>query len=315
MALIAVVTPADKNSPTVEAFSEELAGFGWDVQDDSIFDVYSGADPQYNEDISVAASSAVSELDPGGVLVAAGEMAAFYVQQETGKTNPPNQIPIILAFGGQAPSNAAANMIGFLGDCTQVAKNHVKALKHNYTATQITVLYDMENINHVTQNILKALLHDDNTINAQAIDTANIEGQIDALLTTPGFMIIPNAVFFEKADVITSAVDNSDVQIAYYPEYYYYTKSDSRKNKAKVSGFNVPATYRVAASWVNDILRQLQTVATIIQGMSNKQFAEAIEYPYLVPSHPSQPTKSSQRKASTKQSTKRKKGPKQPTQR
>jgi hypothetical protein len=44
MALIAVVTPADKSSPTVEALSEELAGFGYDVQDEPIFKVYSATD-------------------------------------------------------------------------------------------------------------------------------------------------------------------------------------------------------------------------------------------------------------------------------
>jgi hypothetical protein len=326
MARVALVTPADANSPTVQAFIEEGDGFKWNKGD---VVVYSGADPQWKKDISIAAGAAVGNLDAGGVLVAAGEMAATILQEMT------TQYPIIMAFGGREPSNTdkkAQNMIGFVGDCTTVARKHLSLLKGNFKkGSDITVLYDKDGDsisgaaakNDVTQHILGKLKGDDNSINAQPIDTANIQGQIDALLTTPGFMIVPNAVFFEQAAAITKAVDNSNnVQIAYYPEFYFYTQYNTKK-KAKIVGFNVPATYRVAANWVNYILLGLWTTTQIISAMNNKQFAQAIEDPYLTPDHPSsllkdrrhQPKRSPERKASTKQSMKRKKGPKQPTQR
>jgi hypothetical protein len=270
------------------------------------------------------------------VLVAGGEMAATAVQTETAKTQATANIPIIMAFGGGIPANAAANtnMTGFVGDCKTIAQNHVKALKQlKYTAGQITVLYDKDGDppapgvapkNKVTNDILGALKAPkggDPNINAKPIDTANItQNQVAQLLTTSAFMMIPNAVFFEKAATITKAVDSSGVKVAYYPEYYYFTKSDSKKKKANVSGFNVPATYRVAASWVNYILRGTETVQKIVQQMKT-QFAEAIPDPYLEPNHPSlqikdrrrQPKKSSQRKASTKRSGKKEKRSKQPT--
>jgi hypothetical protein len=240
-----------------------------------------------------------------------------------------------MAFGGGKPANAADNMTGFFGDCKTIAQDHVKALKQlKYTAGQITVLYDKDGDpplpgvppkNKVTNDILGALKAPkggDPNINAKPIDTANItQNQLAKLLTTSAFMMIPNAVFFEQAAMITNAVDLSGVKIAYYPEYYYFTKSDSKKKKANFSGYNVPATYRVAASWVNYILRDIETVQTIVQKMKT-QFAEAIPDPYLVPSNSSsfqrkgrrdKSTKSAPSKTSTKRSGKKEKGSKQPT--
>ena len=292
MARIALVTPADANSPSVKALSDELAGFGYDVQDEAVLKVYSGAN-----NISRAAQDAVQAVDAKGVLVAAGEMAATAVQAETAKTAATATIPIIMAFGGGIPANAAdnKNMTGFFGDCKIIAQDHLKALKKDYGADQITVLYDKDGEdppfaggapkNKVTNDILHDLKKTEPKLHAKSIDTTNItRTQIANLLTDPGFMMIPNAVFFEQADAITSAVDSSTkVVTAYYPEVHYYNKSDKTKKKAKFSGFNVPATYRIAASWVNYILSEIETVQTIVQKM-NKQFAEAIPEPYLVPS-------------------------------
>jgi hypothetical protein len=235
-----------------------------------------------------------------------------------------------MAFGGGKPANAADNMTGFFGDCKKIAQDHVTALKKNYTADQITVLYDKDGDpplpgvapkNKITNDILGQLKKGDPTLHTRPIDTANItQNQLANLLTDPGFMMIPNAVFFEQAATITNAVDLSGVEIAYYPEYYYFTKSDSKKKKANFSGFNVSATYRVAASWVNYILRDIKTVQTIVQQMK-QQFADAIPDPYLVPSNSSfqrkgrrdKSTKSAPSKTSTKRSGKKEKGSKQPT--
>jgi hypothetical protein len=308
MALVAVVTPADENSPTVEAFQQEGDGFGWG--DD--IDVYSAT--EYANGVQGAAKDAYDNLDRGGVLVAAGEMTATILQGMT------TTAPIIMAFGGRDPVNTDTtnkNMTGFVGDCTTIARKHLRQLKniYKYKGSDITVLYDYgadQGTNDVTQYICGVLKGDDQTINTKSIDVTDIGGKIAALLTTPGLMMVPNAVFFEQAAVIAHAVDNSDVVIAYYPEFYYYTKHRN-KNKAKVVGFNVPATYRVAASWVNRILLELDTTQTIISALNSKQFAEAIEDPYLVPEHQSastlkkslyRPKQSPSRRAATKNSTK-----------
>ena len=260
MPLIGLVTPADETSPSHIAFQDELHRLKQPPAQ-----LYKASD--YGGDIEAAAAAAVAAVPKGGVLVAAGEMAAYYVQDQTSKTNPANQVPIILAFGGGRPSNADSpgvrpnkNMTGFIGDCKAVAKDHLKLLKQSYRGNQITVLYDQEGNaggkNDVTRDILKALKIDDSTINARAMNTANIQNDLNTSpLTTPAVMIIPNAVFFTQAEDITDAVDNTAVvEVAYYPEFHYWNKSHGDKHKAKVSGYNVPLTYREAALWVDHLL-------------------------------------------------------------
>ena len=105
MTLVALVTPADENSPSYQAFQDELARLNPANPPPT---AYKASDPAYGS-IEAAARAAVTAVtNQGGVLVAAGEMAAYYVQDATSKTNPANRIPIILAFGGDKPTNAGS---------------------------------------------------------------------------------------------------------------------------------------------------------------------------------------------------------------
>ena len=260
MALIGFVTPADENSPSYTAFQDELVR----LNQTTTLQIYKAS--AYGGSIEAAAIAAVTDVDKaGGVLVAAGEMAAYYVQDQTSKTTPANQVPIILAFGGDKPSNTDPstgnkNMTGFIGDCTTIAKQHLHELKktYHYNSEEITVLYDADpgKKNHITQKILKELTTVDSFIKPRGIDTANVQNDLNnTALATKAVMMIPNAVFFAQADAITGAVDNTGVvEVAFYPEFHYLNKSDRKKKKAKVSGYNVPLTYREAALWVDHLL-------------------------------------------------------------
>jgi hypothetical protein len=136
--LVGLVTPADDQSPTYKVFDDELHyGFGWPQ---TTLKCYPAKD--YGNDISAAAGAAFTDVkNSGGVLVAAGEMAANFLQEETKKDN--NKIPIILAYGGQPPPNRAKNMTGFVGSCVDVGKHH----RDKLTGHKVTVLYDPDKNN------------------------------------------------------------------------------------------------------------------------------------------------------------------------
>ena len=188
----------------------------------------------------------------GGVLVAGGGNAASALQAIT---PPRDNIPIIVAYAGEVLSNHASNMTGFIGDCVTVAENHLRQLKaQGYNGQHVTVLLDANQDNTVTQNILGRLLKIDRNINRMPITLVNTQQLTAAQLTTGGFMMISNAVFFRYANVIGPAVDQSNVQMAHYPEFEYRRHHHQHIGKAHVSGYDVPLTYRLAASWVNDLL-------------------------------------------------------------
>ena len=238
MAIIALVTPADQNSPSVSAFTDECARLELPPPT-----LYLPANAQGAHD-NVKAN--------GGVLVAGGEKTAYALQAIT---PPADNIPIIVEYAGKVPDNAASNMTGFIGDGEKVAKNQLHALKlAGYSGNAVTVLLDSDNTNTVTQYILGKLLQTDNQLTQKAIALANTPNLTAADFPTLGFMMIPNAVFFENATAITGAVDASIVQMAYYPEFQYWLKHP-HKGKAHVLGYNVPLTYRLAARWACDFLK------------------------------------------------------------
>jgi hypothetical protein len=221
----------------------------------------------------------------GGVLVAAGEMTATILQGMTTTS------PIIMAFGGMQPdaSKHHTNMAGLVGDCVHVAQHHLQQLKGSGRA--VTVMYDPEHPGDATKpknNVTNKAIGTLNGYTALPIlpsdlqdgtvDTATLIGKLTDPLgagRTQGFMMVPNAAYFECAGLIADAIDNAgNITMAYYSEFYYYTKHNN-KNKPKVYGFNVPATYRVAASWVNYLLIGYWTVATM-----PTRFPPAITDPY-----------------------------------
>jgi hypothetical protein len=219
----------------------------------------------YGNDLSKAAHQAFVDVNAnGGVLVAAGAKAAGLLQNET-TANP--DIPIILAFGGEVPDNAGSNMTGFIGNTIKAARHHLKRLKHKGHA--VTVMHDPDANNEATQKVLKALKAADPTLTPLPKAPDHIATLKSASLTTAGFMLIPNAGYYENYKTIVDAVDGANVvKMAYYPEIEYLRHH--KRKIANVHGHNVPLTFRLAANWVNHLLHKDWDVNSM------PDFAEAI---------------------------------------
>jgi hypothetical protein len=269
--LVALLTPADASSPSYTAFQDELCNnLGWPQTTLVAYPIKNFAS------IQAAAKQAHDDVKTnGGVLVAAGEMAASFLQDQTPTTD---NIPIVLAYAGQAPSNADKNMTGYVGDCVGLAKGHLKKLKVD-AGLATSVMYDPDLNNDATQNALQQL----DGYTPLPISPADLQNGIVTAATltqqlhTNGFMMIPNAVYYKYVNLIATAVDNANpVTLAYYPEIEYQRQS-TKKGKTKVSGYNVLLTYRLAACWVDNLLTGVWTVGTMpLPG----KFEGAISYPY-----------------------------------
>src|SRR5262249_50561839 len=73
---------------------------------------------------------------------------------------------------------------------------------------------------------------------------------------TDGFMMIPNATFYENCTTIAGVVDLSkNVKEAYYPEIEYW-RAHRKKDIVQIHGNSVELTYRQAANWVNNLLNK-----------------------------------------------------------
>ena len=262
--LVGLVTPADVFSPSFTAFQDELCNrFGWPETALQCYPISNFGT------VDAAAKKAHDDVKAnGGVLVAAGEMAAFFLQQIT---PPTDNIAIILAYGGEKPSNSDKNMTGFKGSCVTVGLHHLNQMKgHN-----VTVLFDPDQNNHATQHVLTALTNNPGSTITQLPLAPDQIGKLAAKdLKTDAFMLIPNAGYYKNAAAIADAVDAAhQVQIAYYPEVEFWRKH-KKKSIAKVFGHNVPLTYRLAASWVDNLLRGFWTVKTL------PNFADAVTENY-----------------------------------
>ena len=119
VAIVALVTPASKATPSVKAFEDEIGR----LNSPANFKPYPAG--EYNDDLGKAAHQAFVDVNAnGGILVAAGAKAAGLLQNET-TANP--DIPIILAFGGEVPDNAGSNMTGFIGNTIKAARQPPEA--------------------------------------------------------------------------------------------------------------------------------------------------------------------------------------------
>ena len=250
MALVALVTPASEATPSVKAFKDELCNtFGWPQ---STFKCFSAT--AYGNDLGKAASAAVSAVKAGDVLVAAGTKAAGLLQDAAAAN-----IPIILAFGGEKPKNAGSNMTGLLAGAVAVGKHHMSKLKGaGHDGKKATVMYDPDTKNQATQDVLAALVTANPNLTKLPISPGQVSALAKATLTS-GFMLIPNAGYYENSKTIAEAVaGDANVKMAYYPEfeYWHYHKTKGGSGHAKVHGHNIPLTFRMAASWANNLLNK-----------------------------------------------------------
>lgn len=197
--------------------------------------------------------------DKADVIVTAGVMATKIVADLT-KT-----IPIIQAFGDDPNITSQNNVTGFKIDAVKIAQDHLAALNK-----PVVVLYDdtpdAANPSIEFYNKLKAW--DDandkklgTPLTAQKPEDLTKLGA-DKLKDANGFMLIPNAMFYNHcgdiADFLddkTSADGKTPLPII-YPEREYkdaHNRTDKDDN-IKVHGHHAKFTYRIAAMYVDSIL-------------------------------------------------------------
>jgi hypothetical protein len=239
MPKVRVVTPSKNNSKGISALQNELEnGFGWGTVAGWSFHVYSVVD----DGVPLATCAANAVNDNPDAIVTSGTMATNAVIPLT------NTIPIIQAVGGALPSNPKMNVTGFLIDAQQITQRHFAKLAANHAA--VTVLYD--DTNSPSHDAFQALQAYKNVyfsgVNLRPISFAQLN-------TIQGsFMLIPNASFHQQQTrhAIVQAVMAAGVP-AIYPEREY-KKEHNNQAGIMVHGHNVPATYRLAGSYVDSIL-------------------------------------------------------------
>jgi hypothetical protein len=232
MPKVRVVTPTDPQTATILAFANQLMVVDqWSSVD---YRVYSASDDTSNLD--TVAQYAVD--DRPDAILACGSMAASKVQSKT------TTCPIIMV-GGLTPPNAQSNLTGFTINGIAIAQHH---LDHLNTQTT-TIIYD--NTNDPSMNILNSLDLPQGTVTL-AISNPGVFGSQN--ITTKGFMLIPNAMYYSHRKHIIGMVDNNaNVTAIYYPEREYKDES-TNPNKVKVHGHDLPGTFRDAADIVSSIL-------------------------------------------------------------
>lgn len=249
MMKVRLVTPTRRNTPSITAFEDELLNyFGWG--EDLDYDVYAA-----NDDLTGAlptlVNKAATETPAPDVIVSAGLMATNLLRTATSV----NLIPVIQAAGGDAPT-PQANITGFKLNALTTANNHLKTFKG--AGRTVTVLYNDNNT--TSANVYSSLTVPHNvTLNAplrihDPTALAPLPGAID------GFMVIPDAMFYKYHRKVAAMVEGKASQIC-YPERQFKNAHESKVH-VKVIGYHVPATFRLAAGYVNRILNG-DTVATL----------------------------------------------------
>lgn len=252
--VLRLVTPAAANAVAIRAFEDELKDLGWKSANLDYPGAYAanGDNTQLGTKAQLAVTEAQAAIKAGlrAVIVADGTMAATEVQTRT------STIPIILAAGGSVPNNRQNNLKGFLLNAEQTCYDQFDTL-NNQGNTPVAVLYDFTNgpsgplfqllqnyakINQVKGVDIKGDLNNLTVAQLQGVDPPN-----------KGFMIIPNALFFNNHKTITDKVEQANLQAVIYPEREY-KKGHNNKSGKKVHGHHIGITFRWAANYVDSIL-------------------------------------------------------------
>jgi hypothetical protein len=263
--LVTPAQPSDKVHKSLEAFEDELhKNLGWKWLID--FEVYWGS---YNlAHLTTAATTAVADAND---VVNAGQRAAI-VTAGVVATNIvlglEPAIPIIQAVGGAAPTvpSGQTNATGFYINALATAQAQMGKL----VTDPVVVLYDNTPDTAAVKNpsnyIWGQLVGARPTLRPlTAQKPADLKSLDPTKLTgANGFMLLPNAMFYNHCDDIAKYVDgktatNGAALPIYYPEREY-KKAHSNINGVKVLGHNVPLTYRMAARYVDRILDGTLTV-------------------------------------------------------
>jgi hypothetical protein len=248
MQKVRLVTPTRRNTPSILAFEDELLNhFGWG--DDIDYDVYAAHDGN-SAKLQNKVNDAVG--DNPAVIVSAGLMATGLLRTATAlQLNP---TPVIQAAGGDAPA-PQANITGFKLNSLATANNHLtKFTGRNWT---VTVLYNDWNTH--SASVFSSLAAPGN-VTIAALPIHDPAGLVRPAGAIDGFMVIPDAMFYRYHRKIVAMVEHKAAKVC-YPERQF---KNAHENKANVNvyGRHVPATFRLAAGYVNRILNGA-TVASL----------------------------------------------------
>jgi hypothetical protein len=241
MPKVCVLTPTDRNTKGIKAFSTELQN---DVP---------GVVLQYfeaNGDLTNLASQANQAIAASpDALLAAGSSAAYILQSMT------TTIPIVQGLGGEIPDNKNNNLTGYYSNAAAVAQTQLNKIQ----AQDVTILYDP--LNEVSKNAYDSLSSGGKNVTPLLISDPGQFG--NSQVTTLGFMLIPNAMYYGHAQDIVNMVDNNKaVKSIYYPEHEF-RDLHRNKNKVKVHGHHVVNTYTNAADLVAAILSKTYVVPNL----------------------------------------------------
>jgi hypothetical protein len=242
---------------SIAAFQDELLNnLGWNGAID--YFVY-GANNDTAK-LQTAVGKAVADAKIAGaagqpaVIVASGLQATTLLQTAV-QASP---IPIVQAAGGDAPQNPQNYVTGFKINALAVAEYHLNTVN----SQAVTVLYDDTQNTPSLKNFNDLVTY--NNAHAQKAITqlkARTPGDLKTLDPTKlmnGFMLIPNAMYYNHCDDIAAYVDgktpNGNPLYVYYPEREYKKAHNNDTSNVKVYGYNIPLTYRRAAQLVDQIL-------------------------------------------------------------
>jgi hypothetical protein len=209
--------------------------------------------------VTNAANDARAAVTAGqrAVIVAGGLQATTLLQNSAVVSAAP-AIPIVQAVGGDVPPSLQNYVTGFKINALDIAKHHLG----NVNSHAVTVLYDDTAGTPSLKNFNDLVTYNGGLTGIKAItplpaSTVQMLRNLDPTKLTNGFMLIPNAMYYNHCDDIANYVDGKTVNgnpvWVYYPEREY-KKAHTDKTHVKVYGYNIPLTYRWAAQYVDQIL-------------------------------------------------------------
>jgi hypothetical protein len=247
-AIVRLVTLVDKNAPTVKAFGDELTalfGNGHKTLDYKAYSAVAEGSP------SAAAIKAVN--DNPQVIVAGGTAAVVAVIAAENAATPPSTAPIVMV-GGAAPPSPPPRLTGFLINQLTIAQAHVTALLA--VATKIAVLYDntagslsLDTFTKITTAGATPYIPAGQLVSCPASTDTQIQNS--NLGGADGFMLIPNATYYEYYKDVVKLVDGQVTWI-YYPEREY-KRWHLNTNGVHVHGHSIPLAFRQAAWYADSI--------------------------------------------------------------
>jgi hypothetical protein len=249
---------------SIVAFQDELLNnLGWFGSID--FFVHAANNDPAN--LQSAANKAVADAQAAltapqaapAAVVAGGVQATSCLQIAVQNSAGPT-VPIIQAVGGAVPPNPQNYVTGFIINALATAEYHLD----HVPSQSVTVLYDdtpgtpsLDVYNNLFAYNQAKPAPQRKAITPLPARTPRALRTLDPTKLTTGFMLIPNAMFYNHCDDIAAYVDGQSVGgtpvSVFYPEREY-KKAHTHTATVKVYGYNIPLTYRLAAQYVDKIL-------------------------------------------------------------